>query len=361
MAESRNLDLLRTVAVLLVLVDHLFMAAGLASSFPIVYDIGKLGVLLFFVHTSLVLMLSLERTQSREGGHLFRAFYIRRAFRIYPLTVACVLLCTVFRVPQQFGSAASARSVFQVATNLLLVQNLAGQSSVISPLWSLPLEIQMYVVLPFLFVFAGRHSAKALLALGCSLALAGLAYERLLDMHVIAGLKRLDILNYAPCFVAGVMAYRLSTNRARRPVLASWLWPAAVGSLVALYGGWQVAFPHPLDRIPAYRGWVVCWILGAIIPQFREIRLGWLRKASHYVAKYSYGIYLGQVPALWIGFTFWPHMGGILRWLVSVALLAGIAVGGYHLIEHPGISVGKRVADRSNRSRSRPMELQVGA
>jgi peptidoglycan/LPS O-acetylase OafA/YrhL len=76
------------------------------------------------------------------------------------------------------------------------------------------------------------------------------------------------------------------------------------------------------------------------------MRLRWLRTASHYVAKYSYGIYLGQVPALWIGFTVWPHLAGVWRWIVSIVILAGIAVASYHAIEHPGILLGKVVAGR---------------
>ena len=214
MTESRNLDFLRSVAVLLVLVDHLFMAAGLAERFPVVYDMGRLGVLMFFVHTSLVLMLSLERSKEGNSGDFFRGFYTRRAFRIYPLSIACVLLVCVFGVPQTPGAAPAARSVFQIIASLLLVQNVAGQVSVISPMWSLPLEVQMYIVLPFLFIFARRHSAKDLLKVGCAAALIGLPFDRALSMHLVRGLGRLDILDYAPCFIAGVMSYRLSKNRA---------------------------------------------------------------------------------------------------------------------------------------------------
>jgi peptidoglycan/LPS O-acetylase OafA/YrhL len=344
MTESRNLDFLRSVAVLLVLVDHLFMAAGLAERFPLVYDMGRLGVLMFFVHTSIVLMLSLERAEERNGGTLFGDFYVRRAFRIYPLSIVCVLLVCAFGVPQTPGGAPAARGVFQIIASLLLVQNVAGQLSVISPMWSLPLEVQMYIALPFLYIFARRHSTRDLLKLGCVAALIGLPFDRAFSMHVVRGLGRLDILDYAPCFLAGVMSYRLSKNRT--PTVSSRLWPVAVLGIVTIYLLWQTVFPDPTNRMPAYREWVVCWILGALIPQFREMKLRWLRTASHYVAKYSYGIYLGQVPALWIGFTFWPQAASAFRWIVSIVLLAGIAVVSYHAIENPGIRLGKLVAGR---------------
>jgi len=358
MTESRNLDFLRSVAVLLVLVDHLFMAAGLANRFPVVYDMGRLGVLMFFVHTSLVLMLSLERSEEQNSGDFFRGFYIRRAFRIYPLSIACVLLACAFGVPQTPGGAPAARSAFQIIASLLLVQNVAGQLSVISPMWSLPLEVQMYIALPFLFLFAKRHSIADLLKVGCAAVLIGLTFDRALSMHLVRGLGRLDILEVAPCFVAGVMSYRLSKNRT--PALSSWLWPVAVSSIMAIYLLLQTVFPDPVDRYPAYRGWLVCWILGALIPQFRDMRLRWLRTASHYVAKYSYGIYLGQVPALWIGFTVWPQTAAF-SWIVSILLLAGIAVASYHAIEHPGILLGKLVTGRSKTKSSRVAALVADA
>jgi peptidoglycan/LPS O-acetylase OafA/YrhL len=359
MTESRNLDFLRSVAVLLVLADHLFMAAGLAERFPIVYDMGRLGVLMFFVHTSLVLMLSLERSEQRNTSHLFRDFYIRRAFRIYPLSIACVLLACAFSIPQTPGAEPAARSVSQVLASLLLVQNVAGRISVISPMWSLPLEIQMYIVLPFLFVFARRHSVTDLLKVGCAASLIGLPLDWALSRHLVRGLGRLDIFYFAPCFLAGIMSYRLSKNRTL--AVRAWLWPVAVVAIVSVYLLWQTVFPDPANRMPAYRGWVACWILGALIPQFREMRLRWLRTASHYVAKYSYGIYLGQVPALWIGFTFLPHTASAFKWIVSILLLTGIAVGSYHAIEHPGILLGKLVADRSKRKRSRVAALVADA
>jgi peptidoglycan/LPS O-acetylase OafA/YrhL len=351
MTESRNLDFLRSVAVLLVLVDHLFMAAGLAERFPVVYDMGRLGVLMFFVHTSIVLMRSLERSEERNGGTLFGDFYIRRAFRIYPLSIACVLLVSAFGVPQTPGGAPAVRSAFQIIASLLLVQNVAGQLSVISPMWSLPLEIQMYIALPFLYIFARRHSAMDILKVACAAALIGLPFDRALSMHLVRGLGRLDILDYVPCFLAGVMSYRLSKNRA--PSISSWLWPVAVVAIVTLYLLWQTVFPDPTNRMPAYREWVACWMLGALIPQFREMKLRWLRNASHYVAKYSYGIYLGQVPALWIGFTLWPQTASAFKWIVSILLLTGIAVVSYHSIEYPGILLGKVVADRFKSKRSR--------
>src|ERR1700753_2908150 len=97
---------------------------------------GRLGVLMFFVHTSLVLMFSLERSEARHTVHLFQDFYIRRAFRIYPLSGFFVLLAWIFAMPQTPGGPPGAPSTSQLWANLLLVQNIAGRKNLISPLWS---------------------------------------------------------------------------------------------------------------------------------------------------------------------------------------------------------------------------------
>ena len=80
---ERNLNVLRASAVMAVLVDHLANAANHSMAL-----LGRVGVLMFFVHTACVLMASLERNPSTF------AFYVRRAFRIYPLAIAVVLVAS---------------------------------------------------------------------------------------------------------------------------------------------------------------------------------------------------------------------------------------------------------------------------
>src|SRR2546422_2702571 len=96
-SESANLDVLRAMAVFIVLVTHLLQVL-----FPYSYALslfralGRFGVLIFFVHTSLVLMMSMERL-NLSGKTLFAGFYVRRAFRIYPLSIATVVIVWVLQ------------------------------------------------------------------------------------------------------------------------------------------------------------------------------------------------------------------------------------------------------------------------
>jgi peptidoglycan/LPS O-acetylase OafA/YrhL len=88
--ESSNLDFLRAVAVLAVYFAHLSHALNLYNP----GSLGRFGVLIFFVHTSCVLMFSLQRLSSSgftNDSRLTAAFWIRRFFRIYPLSIICIL------------------------------------------------------------------------------------------------------------------------------------------------------------------------------------------------------------------------------------------------------------------------------
>jgi hypothetical protein len=88
-SQEPNLDFIRAFAVLCVVLRHIASALAIPST-PWFQPqaLGIFGVLLFFVHTSLVLMLSLDRQQHRRVTPAWRfycSFLVRRFFRIYPL------------------------------------------------------------------------------------------------------------------------------------------------------------------------------------------------------------------------------------------------------------------------------------
>jgi peptidoglycan/LPS O-acetylase OafA/YrhL len=189
-----NLNILRSAAVLSVLACHIIpifrphrILFGMDA-----WEIGRAGVLIFFVHTSLVLMLSLERMGT---AHLRRRFYIRRAFRIYPLSILVCIVVSVAAIPRDFSGTVFEWSWPQFASNVLLIQNLTGQQNLTNPLWSLPYEVQMYLALPFVFVFlrARRWPIRAI-----ALFVAG----------IVAAHADRALFEFVPCFLLGVLVYK---------------------------------------------------------------------------------------------------------------------------------------------------------
>ena len=330
-SESGNLDLLRSCAVLSVLVNHLLIFFGIQAIGPFsAISLGQVGVSFFFVHTCLVLMMSLERHSKQAAGRgLLGSFYVRRFFRIYPLSVACVLLVCLFQLPAGGISTGEvhlrAWTPKILASNLLLIQNLTDSISLPAVLWSLPIEVQMYLFLPGLFLLAQRRRALVYVgALWCILA--GLGS---LQPHVSI---RLSLFRYAPCFVPGVLAYALSKRV--RPKLPAWLWVAWVPLL---------ALSSSISNSEEYR-WVMCLALGFSVPWFREISLAPLRKASAWIAKYSYGEYLCHLTCIWFAFEQLRGLPSVLQWTVLVLLITAVPAAFFHLLESPMIRVGARLA-----------------
>jgi peptidoglycan/LPS O-acetylase OafA/YrhL len=324
-----NLDILRSVAVLTVLLTHLLqVTAGCKFDEHIAYGIetyslGAVGVLLFFVHTSLVLMQSLERSSgARTGWRLVRFFYIRRAFRLYPLSISVILLSIALSIPPNaLGTPYRWGGVRWLFSNLLLVQNISGSGLVAHPLWSLPFEVQMYLVLPALFLLVSPPKS------GIRLTVIYIAGVALSPLHFL--------FRYVPCFLAGVVAYKLA--RHVRPRVPAWLWGPTVVAAVAYYTWAPYSTRRPKDVM-------ICVIVGILIPFFRA-NSGPIAAAAAQVAKYSYGIYLCHTPVLWLLY----RKLSIPGWQRPIWLLIGTgaaAVACYRWIERPMIELGTRLANR---------------
>jgi peptidoglycan/LPS O-acetylase OafA/YrhL len=352
-----NLDFLRIAAVILVFLAHLGRPAGLRG----VSALGHLGVLLFFVHTSLVLMMSMERLPL-DGGKLWSSFMLRRIFRIYPLSIFFVAVMAAIPLSQGTWDLVRVWLGWKVViSNLLLVLNLTGTGSILGVMWSLPFEVQMYALLPLLFLWLRRKSGVAaalfLWAAGVALALAEYSLRTHVDeTHPL-------LLRYLPCFLGGLLAWQVLKNVQRK--LPGWLWPVCVLAEVALYRvltavrdfGPRALTGHAVSSGGAGNFWwpesiqivveaAMCALLGLSIPWFLDIQFRPLKTLSKWIARYSYGIYLVHTPALWLCFAVWSTGSRLLDTLASVALTGALSVACFHLLEDPLIGVGKRLANR---------------
>jgi Predicted acyltransferases len=327
---ERNLDLLRAVAVLCVVTLH-FLISQQATGYGWV---GRAGVLLFFVHTSLVLMGSIERTWTEPNW--VRSFYMRRAFRIYPLAIVVAVGMILAQVPPFVPVSGKpiayvAPSTYGILANLALVQNIAGQAPVLDVLWTLPLELQMYVVLPVCFLIAVGGPRRIVVLLAASVIPATVF---LLFADRIPGLWRLTVLEFVPCFLSGVLAYSILRTHSAR--LRSMWWIPALALALGIYA---------VAEVPAGE-WAMCLFVGLAITAVRELPESWLTRSAFVVAKYSYGIYLTHVPALRITLALLPHASRLIVILVFVAITAALSWLGFHLIERPAIDAGKRLIRR---------------
>jgi peptidoglycan/LPS O-acetylase OafA/YrhL len=99
----------------------------------------------------------------------------------------------------------------------------------------------------------------------------------------------------------------------------------------------SIAVPDQLSR------WLVTGALGFVLPLFRQLPA---MKWAHLTAKYSYGIYLFHMIAIWCGFTVLASYPLVLRIGVFVAMMFAIPVMMFAILEEPFIQVGKKLVDR---------------
>jgi peptidoglycan/LPS O-acetylase OafA/YrhL len=278
-------------------------------------------------------MLSLDRTATERA---FAArFYVRRAFRIYPLSILAVTTTFVLHLPPNAWSRPhyDAIGISQLLSNLLLVQNITQQPPVVDPLWSLPLEVQMYAVLPLLFLLVKSENwrLRLLICLGFSVASAWIVWS-------LTG--KLNIFAFIPCFLAGVMAYK---RAGRRRALPAWVWVALVPGLVLSLAALPFYQRHFIQPISIIMEWAAVWLLGFLWPIFRDVSWKPLVHAAAQIAKYSYGIYLAHTYAFYICFVKYKSSPAISV-VLAILITAAMAVVAYHLVEQPLITAGRRVA-----------------
>lgn len=166
-ARVKELDGARGIAILLVLLTHLFCFSmmarpwtGFAKLVLVATKPGWLGVDLFFVLSGFLITGVLLDLQG--DAHYFRDFYGRRALRILPLYLLALLALALFY---------KASGPF-VGISLLLSSNLAALFGVAVPsggmaLWSLAIEEHFYLLWPWVVRFTNRRALTLVAAAIC--------------------------------------------------------------------------------------------------------------------------------------------------------------------------------------------------
>jgi peptidoglycan/LPS O-acetylase OafA/YrhL len=321
MKDIPNLDFVRSIAVISVVVEHTLLAMGIQKVGPFrIENLGVLGVMVFFVLTALVLMWSLERRPHTLD------FYIRRWFRIYPLSLVVVAAALLFHAP----TGGNAEHFFMYTRPHL--KDLASQFSLlplflpispllVGPMWTLSYEVEMYVLLPVIFFFVRRNFSLWPLLVLWSL--------------IIINTRHTPVHNFATAidyFLPGIMAY-IAFGR-WKPRFPGWMLPIFLLCMWAIF----------LRNFSYHKVWWFCLIIGLGLPLFHQIKSEAVLAPSRQIAKYSYGIYLTHMFAIVIGFYLLRDHSLPVRLIAELASLIMLTVLAYHLVEHPMIRIGSRLA-----------------
>lgn len=212
--KKNNFDLVRLMAALQVAIVHGFEHLGVEQGRVFVNFISIFpGVPIFFVISGFLISASWERDSSLGS-------YIRnRVLRIYPALWACLLfsVLTVYLVYPfdtnipEFFSWVLAQTTFVQFYNPEFLRGY-GVGVLNGSLWTIPVELQFYVLLPFLYLFFDRIGWRPLALLLFLLIFVGLNQiyigSRGQSEGVIVKLFGVSILPYLYMFLIGVLLQR---------------------------------------------------------------------------------------------------------------------------------------------------------
>ena len=256
--RNESLDLLRGVAILLVILAHCSQSArsGIPGLTSFAENYGELGVQLFFIVSGYTMMLTFGDS---GGPAAIRSFYLRRVFRIVPLfwiAIAFYLLITRgegFKVwaPDGIGTG-------DVVRTFLFLQwsSVTAFNSVVPGGWSIAVEMQFYLLFPLLIHLFRRPNGP--ISVYAVIALVSVAGKFAADWYLVPrlaaslpqgqaylaeGLYYCWLPRQAICFAFGILLYDFIVlkNRPRSGALllfgaslVSSAWGAEVAILFAL-------------------------------------------------------------------------------------------------------------------------------
>ncbi len=312
-----GLDVLRGIAILLVLVRH---------SWPETFGgAGAVGVVLFFTLSGYLITGVIMRDITQTHSINFRRFYAHRAFRLLP---ALVLLLSVFSLTElMFNHLGDEKIVWQSVFASLFYLNdfpLPFDTSVaVNHLWTLAIEEQFYLLWPFLLVSAARRNritrllvaSIVTLLLVCAISVA-LTYEDPARIYILPS-------TWASAMVMGAAA-QLHAGRLRGYVAksASWAVVAAVSiGMLAALSMWQDAKDSPIFYLVA--GPTIALGTVGLIFTVGAMRVlpGRALEPLRLLGLVSYAVYLWN--PLVMG---WLHsVEGLYRWVdIPVTIAAGV-------------------------------------
>jgi peptidoglycan/LPS O-acetylase OafA/YrhL len=379
LASSRyyrpELDLLRFIAFLCVFCTH---RLDLAPMNPEHYFwsyhiclVGVFGVPVFFLLSAFLITELLTRERERTGTINYKAFYIRRMLRIWPLYFGLFfgLVALSYFFPIVGHIPAKSWLPFSLfAGNWYISSNFWIPSYPVNLLWSVSVEEQFYIIIPLLACYGGYRSLKVLCFVALAVAYACIA---MYASHPTAKFNSewTNSFVHFQFFSAGVLLSLYFKGWQPR-------WPMAVRLLMAAtaLGCWLLASlvfgihadaPH-LSTVPqAICGWMLV-LFGAIL-----LLLGllgtpkkYLPRPLVYLGRISYGLYIFHAGVYFLVYVILKQplericeLANLQEWkggigmMIAFAATVAIASVSYRYFERPFLRLKERftiVPSRTN-------------
>lgn len=333
-----QLDVLRVVAVILVLLQHY-------TNFDIVGNMqgGRMGVQLFFVLSGFLItrILLFQRDQDFSNFHKWKTFFIRRSLRIFPLYFFVIIFMVVIGSEQ--AKATFWWNFFYLSNvNMVIQDDWVGH---MSHLWSLSVEEHFYLFWPILILFVTQKRLLPVI-LGVIVFSWGYRYALYLNDISYFDVSIFTISCLDSLAIGGLLAYALINESSiwyRVFFQWKWLFIPFFGAMIFCllseeiigdpYTAWNTAWLSVFSAMTF--AYVIVWAINT-----RLLIMHW--KPLIFLGKISYGIYLWHnfVPGWLEKVPFFGDSNN--RFFLYAIVLVTISYTSYKLIEEPINKLKKR-------------------
>ena len=387
-ANLSSLDLARGSMATLVFLSHAALFTGAVGDLRFLFRFGGVAVEVFMFISGFLMMWHYLLRQTKEPWetpHTWKIFWVRRFFRMAPLYWAVLSIVYVFHAPihdwlhhvhQVFPLPWAGREIAPERVdwefgwgNALAHYSFAfglipkWASNNVLPDWSITLEMQFYLLFPFIAL--SLRKAGWLITMVLMIAI-WRAFSANMGVGLIAENKawgwypmptilplRLGVFYSGMLMAVGLSSW-LREGRAILPIAASIGLAFWCDRLLAVFAiafvTWEISGPA----------------MARILPKPRKILVSFLEsKLVRIFADCSYGVYLCHSLILlgvlwlflqWDGFTSMrPANRFFLLAITSMPIVFGASFACHRWIEAPGINLGKNVAARLNASNRMPI------
>jgi peptidoglycan/LPS O-acetylase OafA/YrhL len=361
MKRNVNLDLMRVVAVLMVILGHLPDAPRdlppvIVWAADFFRHYGGLGVDLFFVLSGFLVSGLLFREYFSRGQTDVKRFLIRRGFKIYPAFYVFVVVTVLLRL--KGGDTLTTRDV---VSELLFIQNYGPH--VWSHTWSLAVEEHFYLLLAAIVAglcawvprnplariprFFWLTTALVFLARWWTIAHAPYATPT----HRFPTHLQIDSL-----FTGVLLAYYFYTRQSLAAFVRRWSVPLAIVGLAFVVLSQTIADPtvkYLAGHLLTNAGFAALVIVGVVAaPAF-----GGFGRATALVGAQSYSIYLWHAAVLGIGGVAVERFAGrpltfleTAAWYVPLSFICGMIAA--KAVELPALRLRDRLFPDGRRETS---------